>query len=67
MSNLMNSLFGNPRTTLAGIVGAIGAYLITQPGAWGVVGQILMGLGALFLGVNSKDAAVGSSGLKPNP
>jgi len=67
MNNLVNSLFGNPRTTLAGVVGAIGAYLITQPGAWGVVGQILLGLGALFLGVNGKDAAVGSSGLTPKP
>jgi hypothetical protein len=65
MTSILNALFGNWRTTLSGVITAVGTYLLTQPGAWSVVGQVLMAVGALGLGVNSKDASTGSPALKP--
>jgi hypothetical protein len=65
MSAIINSLFGNWKTTIAGVIGAIGAYLSTQPGGWGVVGQVLAALGLFLIGAAAKDGTTGSPALKP--
>lgn len=67
MNAIFNSLFGNWKTTLAGAISAVGAYLSTQPGGWAIVGQILAALGVFLIGASAKDGSVGSKALPPSP
>lgn len=46
---------GNWKTTIAGIIGAIGVYLQTQTGWLQIVGQVLSGIGMLLLGHSAAD------------
>ena len=46
----------NLRTTLGGILAAIGGYLVTQEGTLHLVGQILQAVGVFFLGYSAQDA-----------
>lgn len=65
MSQIANSLFGNWKTTAAGAISALGAYLATQPGGWGIIGQILTALGVFLIGAAAKDGTTGSPALPP--
>lgn len=67
MNTFFNSFFGNWKTTLGGAVGALGTYLITQPGGWALLGQIMIALGFVIVGGAGKDATTGSSALPPKP
>lgn len=57
MSAIFSSLFANPKTTLGGVLNAVGIYLAGQPGAWAIAGQVLMAVGTLIIGAAAKDAA----------
>lgn len=59
---MIKSLFGNPLTTLGGVLMAVGVYLAGQPGAWGVVGQVLLGIGGLLTGGAAQDARTKTGG-----
>lgn len=50
------------RTTLAGAIGALGAYLVTvnDPAWLQIVGQVCIGLGMLLLGTSARDNKVTS-------
>ena len=56
MGKILGSLFGSPKTTLGGLLGAVGTYLATQPGGWMILGQVLNGLAFVILGSAAKDA-----------
>lgn len=43
------------KTTVAGAVGAVGAYFSTLEGSWKVAGQILTGLATFLLGMFARD------------
>jgi hypothetical protein len=45
------------KTTVCGIVAAVGAYLVNSQTGWlNVVGQVLSSLGVLLVGLQAKDA-----------
>jgi len=46
----------NLRTTIGGILAAVGGYLVTQTGDLHLVGQILQAVGIFFLGYSAQDA-----------
>ena len=45
----------NWKTTIAGIIGAIGVYLQTQTGWLQIAGQLLSGVGMILLGHSAAD------------
>jgi hypothetical protein len=62
----MWSVLTNWKTTVAGILGAVGAYLISQPDpVLHTIGQILVVVAPILLGVAAKDASVSGNGKKP--
>lgn len=67
MNQIWNSLFGNWKTTLGGAVGALGTYLVSQPGGWALLGQVFIALGFIIVGTGGKDATTGSPALPPKP
>jgi hypothetical protein len=50
--------FASWKTTLFGALTALGVYLQSQPGTFGIIGQVLSILGPVLLGVFCKDANV---------
>ena len=46
----------NLRTTIGGILAAVGGYLVTQTGVEHLVGQVLQAIGIFFLGYSAQDA-----------
>ena len=53
--NQKRSNMKNYKTTICGIVAAIGTYLQTQSGTLQVVGQILSAVSLFLLGASAKD------------
>ena len=60
---------GNPRTTVMGTVAAFGTFVVaTCPNAKGqALGQILIAVGTLGVGLFARDAATPSAALPPKP
>jgi hypothetical protein len=46
----------NWKTTLFGVLGAVGTYLATQPGWLGTVGSVLVAVSSALLGYFAADA-----------
>lgn len=50
----------NWKTTLGGVLAAVGSYLVNSQTGWvNVLGQVCQAVGLFFLGASAKDASTG--------